>query len=148
MRIPPPLITLACIGLNAAIYTLFPERRLDIPGQAVFFALFTFIGLGILLSSVDLFRRNKTTVNPLKPDKASALVTTGLYQFSRNPMYLGMALVLVGFAWMWAHWYAAVPIVIFVAYMTQFQIKPEEAALEQKFGQAFEVYKARVRRWI
>ena len=94
------------------------------------------------------FRRAGTTVNPLHPENASDLVVGGIYRLTRNPMYLGMLLMLVG----WAIWLGnVVPWLLlpgFVAYMNRFQIIPEERALTSMFGKEFALYRARVRRWL
>lgn len=107
-------------------------------------------GLGALvaLAGVWEFRRARTTLNPLAPARASALVQGGIYRITRNPMYLGMLLVLIG----WAAWLgnaaALLGLPLFVVVLNQLQIKPEERMLRQRFGAQFERYAARVRRWV
>ena len=94
------------------------------------------------------FRRARTTVNPLRPANSSALVTSGIYRHTRNPMYLGMATLLAAWAtWLGTPW-ALFGIVAFVAWITRFQIIPEERVLANLFGADFAAYRARVRRWI
>ena len=105
------------------------------------------LGALVVVSGVFAFRRAGTTVDPTRPQAASSLVNTGIYRFSRNPMYLGMLLGLLG----WAAWLtsllAAFLVVGFVGYMNRFQIAPEERTLAAKFGAEFSAYKSRVRRW-
>ena len=108
------------------------------------------IGAGLLfvLAGGISFRRARTTVNPLKPEAASALVTSGIYRYTRNPMYVGFALWLL--AW---GLYLASPLVLlgvlgFVLYMNRLQIAPEERALGRLFGADFAAYRQRVRRWL
>ena len=84
----------------------------------------------------------------MKPETASSIVTVGIYRFTRNPMYLGLAFALAGWAIYLANLAALLIVPIFVAYMTQFQIKPEERALLAKFGADFAAYMAAVRRWL
>ena len=106
------------------------------------------IGIAIALGGVMSFRRAKTTVNPLKPETSAALVSTGVYSFTRNPMYLGMVLAL--FAWaayLASIWSLAGPL-LFAWYITRFQIVPEERVLDRLFGASFAEYKKRVRRWL
>ena len=99
-----------------------------------------------LLGLLAFFRRG-TTINPLRPAKASALVTGGIYRITRNPMYVGMAFLLAGWAvWLGALWPFLGP-VLFVAYLTRFQILPEERILRGKFAE-FDAYATRVRRWL
>jgi protein-S-isoprenylcysteine O-methyltransferase Ste14 len=105
-------------------------------------------GAAIALGGVLSFVRAKTTVNPLKPESSAALVSTGVYSFTRNPMYLGMALVLLAWAaYLYSIWALAGP-ALFAGYITRFQIVPEERALGGLFGDRFASYKKRVRRWL
>ncbi len=95
------------------------------------------------------FRQAKTTVNPVQPTQASTLVVSGIYRFSRNPMYLGFLFLLLS----WAAFLANIPALLlgpplFAGYMNKFQILPEEKILCSLFGDDFEIYKNRVRRWI
>lgn len=100
------------------------------------------------LAGVISFRRAKTTVNPLKPDTASSLVSSGIYQISRNPMYLGFALVLVSWSVYLGAPMAVLGVAGFIWSMNRFQIRPEERALLAIFGREFEQYSAKVRRWL
>ena len=87
-------------------------------------------------------------MNPLKPETSSRLVTSGIYRHTRNPMYLGMAVVLLGWAaWLGSAW-SLLGIAMFAAYITRFQILPEETALQRIFGAEFDEYRERVRRWL
>nr|WP_223296290.1 isoprenylcysteine carboxylmethyltransferase family protein [Shewanella halifaxensis] len=106
------------------------------------------LGVFCAIAGVISFNRAETTVHPLKPETASSLVTSGIYRFSRNPMYLGMALVLCAWACYLTSIWSVAGIVGFLLYMYRFQIRPEERALEAIFGQTFIDYKKRVRPWI
>lgn len=107
-------------------------------------------GLGIAFAAAGAwsFRRAGTTVNPITPDASSALVVSGIYRFTRNPMYVGFLCVLVGWALFLSSGYALVLAALFVVYMNHFQIRPEERALENLFGEAYRSYCRRVRRWL
>lgn len=105
-------------------------------------------GVAVAIGGVLSFRRAKTTVNPLKPETSAALVSTGMYSFSRNPMYLGMALVLFAWAAYLSSVWSLVGPVFFVWFITRFQIFPEERVLDALFGAPFADYKKRVRRWL
>ena len=94
------------------------------------------------------FRRARTTVNPLKPETSAALVSTGVYSFTRNPMYLGMALALFAWAVYLSSVWSLLGPVLFALYITRFQIVPEERVLDGLFGASFAAYKKRVRRWL
>ena len=106
------------------------------------------VGGVIAAAGARSFKRAKTTVSPLKPDRTSALVTGGIFERTRNPMYVGLALVLVGVCtWLW--WLPALAgPALFAAYITRFQIQPEERVLAAKFAADYEGYRRRVRRWI
>jgi len=107
-------------------------------------------GVGLLAISVAVFsfRRARTTLSPMAPAAASSLVTSGVYRFTRNPMYLGLLLVLVGWADFLASPIALVLTPGFVLYMNRCQILPEERALLATFGVEYAAYKGRVRRWL
>jgi protein-S-isoprenylcysteine O-methyltransferase Ste14 len=106
------------------------------------------IGIAIAIGGVMSFRRAKTTVSPLKPETSAALVSTGVYSFTRNPMYLGMVLALFAWAAYLSSVWSLVGPVFFALYITRFQIVPEERALDRLFGAPFAEYKKRVRRWL
>jgi protein-S-isoprenylcysteine O-methyltransferase Ste14 len=94
------------------------------------------------------FRRARTTVNPMTPGAASALVVRGVFRISRNPMYLGFSVILLGWAVFLQSASALVVLVAFIVYIDRFQIQPEEHALEKTFGVTFRDYARRVRRWL
>lgn len=144
----PPLVVLA-IGMALAWLV---ERLVDAgPVAPVWIGWGAgVIGLGavVAIAGVIEFRRARTTVDPMHPGRASALVSSGIYRFTRNPMYLGFALILIG--WIVAlRCLPALPIVAaFVLYLDRVQIPPEEAALRGCFGAAFDAYASHVRRWL
>lgn len=105
-------------------------------------------GILVVLAGALEFRKARTTVNPVRPETSTALVTSGVYQVTRNPMYLGFLLILVGWGLLLANLFSLLLVPIFIAYMNRFQIEPEEKALTSLFGAEFAVYKQRVRRWL
>ena len=145
-KIPPPIITLIFIGLilgssNFVAVNSFPFQN--------FISLATlFIGLGFMFLGVREFKKLQTTVNPLNPEAATSLVTSGVFSVTRNPMYLGMSFILLATSIFSGAWLGLLLIIIFIGYITLFQILPEEKAMQDLFGETFEDYKARVRRWI
>ena len=126
----------------------FPLFDLNLPWREVLAGVFVVLALAIGLSAVLSFHRAKTTVNPLAPEKASALVVRGVFRWTRNPMYLAMLLVLIAWACIVANVAALAILPLFVAYLNRFQIAPEERALQARFGGEFEQYKRTVRRWL
>jgi len=149
LRIPPVALVLAFAAAMAAVASVVPAP-LPIPspaGGAVAAGLVVAGGL-VAAAGVIAFRRNRTTVNPFTPEASSSLVATGIYRFSRNPMYLGFLLALLGWGAFLANWAAALLLPAFVVYMNRFQIGPEERALARRFGRHFTDYSAAVRRWV
>lgn len=146
--IPPPLIGLLTGAGMWGFARMLPD--LTIEASLLRWCALAVMAVGVLIEAVSVlaFLRARTTVTPLKPEKASTLVVSGLYHVSRNPMYLGMLILLIGWALWLANPAALILPPVFVLYLTVFQIKPEEAALSEKFGSDYEAYRGRVRRWI
>ncbi|SEC14811.1 Protein-S-isoprenylcysteine O-methyltransferase Ste14 [Pseudomonas saponiphila] len=147
-RIPPPLVAVLFGVLMGLFSRWLPGLDPDLHTRLLLALPLVMAGLLFVLAGGLSFRRARTTVNPLKPASASALVTSGIYRYTRNPMYVGFALWLL--AW---GLYLASPLVLlgvlgFVLYMNRFQISPEERALGQLFGADFADYRQRVRRWL
>ncbi len=146
-KIPPPLVGLL---LAAAAWWLSPDGwwgDASLLRQTLAGAL-ALAGLALDLTSVAAFVRERTTVNPLRPTRTTVLVIAGAYRFTRNPMYLGMALLLAGWAVLLGSWVSVAAPVVFVAFITRFQIVPEERAMAARFGQDYRAYCQRVRRWL
>jgi protein-S-isoprenylcysteine O-methyltransferase Ste14 len=147
-KIPPPLVTLITGVLmwlsNDYVSSIgVPENyRVTL---AVALAL---IGVGCDLCGFISFRIGKTTINPLRPDTSSNLIITGIYKITRNPMYLGMAILLTGWAVHLSNIILLGWVLVFIAYITRFQIHPEERAPDKLFGEEFANYRQRVRRWL
>lgn len=147
-KIPPPVVAIA-IGGFMKLYASAVSVPID--------ASPLLAGLGIGLSQVSAvvallafvsFGLARTTINPMAPSRASTLVTGGIFRISRNPMCLSLLLLLIAYAVRLGSWVELLGPVSFVAYVTHFQIIPEEEVLAQKFGAAFDAYKRRTRRWL
>lgn len=147
-KIPPPLVGLLCAGAMWYLASLTPLINLPWSARLVAAVAFGAAGLLVILAGVVSFQRAKTTVNPLKPESATALVTSGVYRYTRNPMYLGMLLLLVGWAAYLSAPAALIGALAFWLYIGRFQIRPEEQALAALFGPAFSDYASQVRRWL
>ena len=147
-RIPPPLVVVL-IGAAMAVIAWFTPA-LEIGSNVRFAVGGIAIALGALVAvqGARMFWRNKTTISPVDLESASALVTSGVFRFSRNPMYVGFTAMLVGWAVCLAAPWALVGPVAFVLFTNRFQIIPEERVMRDKFGQAYDDYQAQVRRWI
>jgi protein-S-isoprenylcysteine O-methyltransferase Ste14 len=147
-RIPPPLVGLLIAAGMWAVARVTPVVAVPELWRWTLAGLLVLAGLMLEGPAIAAFARAHTTVNPLKPQGATSLVTGGVYRVTRNPMYVGMAVILTGFALFLAAPAALPGPVAFVAYITRFQIVPEERVMRAKFGAAFEDYAARVRRWV
>jgi protein-S-isoprenylcysteine O-methyltransferase Ste14 len=148
LKVPPLLLALVLAVVMWGLRNL--EPHLAIPGAArVAVALvIALVGGSFATLGVLAFRRSRTTVDPTRPHKASSFVTSGIYRVTRNPMYVGGALVLVAWAvFLGAPWTFVGPL-FFVFYMTRFQIEPEERILAGLFGEEYSAYMNRVRRWL
>ncbi len=147
-RIPPPLYALLFAVAMWLLSKASPGTVwLDFPwrwaGPAIMLSAFL-----LDLDSLFIFRQNHTTVNPLHPEQASTLVTEGLYRFTRNPMYLGLLIMLAGWSVYLGNLAALALLPLFVLVISRWQIVPEERVLEQKFGDEYLAYKRSVRRWL
>ena len=145
-KIPPPIVTLA-FGL--AIYfsrPIFPDFSNTIFN--ILSILLIILGPLILLSAARSFKSHQTTINPINIDKATSLVVSGVFKYSRNPMYLGMVLILLSISFKFNLIGGIFLTLFFALYITKFQIIPEEAVMEKLFGDDFQKYKEKIRRWI
>jgi protein-S-isoprenylcysteine O-methyltransferase Ste14 len=148
LRIPPPVVGLVVAAGMWAVARFPPIVAVPMPARLVVAGLLLAAGLAVALGGVVSFRRARTTVNPLKPEMTAALVATGVYSFTRNPMYVGMVAILLAWVAFLASPWALLGPAAFAAYITRFQIVPEERVLAQLFGESFAAYTRRVRRWI
>ena len=145
-KIPPPIVTLTFGLLIYFTKSLFPAFTNGL--LSILSLLSLLIGLSILISAVSSFKKQQTTVNPIAIEKASSLVVTGIFKYSRNPMYLGMVLILLSISFKFNLIGGIVLTMLFTGYITKFQIIPEEIVMNKLFGDEFEKYKNKTRRWI
>ncbi len=145
----PPLLLVVIFGVamwGLASFTS-PLGMNNTPLAVVAGAAFV-LGTLFPVAGVVAFRQAQTTVDPRTPEASSALVSSGIYRYSRNPMYVGFALWLLAWAIFLGSGWALLGVVGFVLYMNRFQIAPEERALRELFGDTFRDYEQRVRRWL
>ena len=145
-KIPPPIVTLVfglCIYLSKSF---FPEFSFSILSSL---SIISFIvGISVLVTAIISFKNHETTVNPISIEKASSLVVTGIFKYSRNPMYLGMSFILLGLTLKFNLIGGLIFTGLFMLFITVFQIKPEESAMEKLFDQEWKDYVSNVRRWL
>ena len=145
-KIPPPLVTIAFGILIYYSTEIIPSVTFTF--QGFLGALFLIAGLGVMISAILTFRRLQTTINPLQPDTASSLASTGVFKLSRNPMYLAMLLILIALALYTGAVASIFLLPGFIIYISVFQIVPEEQAMRELFSEAYADYCEQVRRWI
>ena len=145
LRVPP----VALSALFAAAMWFLPDvLMIKTPGGWVVAIVLATLGGAFCIAGVLAFRQAKTTVNPVNPETSTALVVHGVFRLTRNPMYLGFTFLLLAFA----VWLGKIPamllVPLFMAYLQRFQIRPEEDALNERFGASFDAYRLQVRRWL
>jgi protein-S-isoprenylcysteine O-methyltransferase Ste14 len=146
IRILPPVYFLSAILLEGAIGALFPPV-LPFPfWLRVLGAVLVFLGFGLVLGTAQLFQRFATTIRPGEP--STSLIIVGPYRFTRNPIYLGMAVVLTGLALLLGSALPLVVVPVFVLVLDALVIRLEEAMLISEFGDTYRSYIQRVRRWL
>ena len=145
-KIPPPIVAV----LFAVMIFYFSDSfaYVDLPFKIYISLFFVLLGFFTTFSSARNFKKKETTVNPIKPEEASKLVTDGFFKITRNPMYLGMLLFLLGLSIYNGLIVGLVILPLFVGYITFFQIIPEESAMIKIFGEDYKAYMKKVRRWI
>ena len=147
IKIPPPIIVFIFAGILFLLNKYLPVGSFNFFGRTGL--MYVVVGIGFLLMVISLlqFYRQKTTTNPINPEQASKLVTTGIFKYTRNPMYLAMLLFLIAFALQLGNAFNSLVLTSFVYYMNNFQIKYEEEALLKKFGKEYKLYRKATRRW-
>ena len=147
-RLPPPLVLLIAAALVWLIDRSLPALRVSIPGLDVAAGVLATVSVTLMGVAALGFAARHTTIDPIHPERASHLIVGGAYARSRNPIYLGDALLLVA----WTLWLGnpagLIMTPVFVAFITRFQIRPEERALATKFGERYRAYCRDVRRWL
>ena len=145
-KIPPPIVALIC-GLSIYLSRPLFSEKIYIYNNIISISFF-FLGAAFLVLALSSFKKQKTTISPLRPEKASALVISNVFKYSRNPMYLGMLFILVSLSIRYNIIGGIITIPIFIFFITKFQIKPEEVQMEKLFGEKYVLYKKRTRMWI
>lgn len=148
LKLPPLALVLIMAALMWVVSAATPIFYFALPAKRLWAVSLALIGFVTCLAGVASFRLAKTTVNPMKPDLTSSLVVSGIYKYTRNPMYLGFALILLGWAVLLSSLTALALVPAFVLYIDRFQIRPEERVLASLFPREYPGYQARVRRWI
>jgi len=147
LKVPPLALVLTLAGAMWFAAKELPSLAFSLPWRDGLAVTVSGVGILFLLAGLYEFQKARTSFNPMKPDAASSVVTSGVYRVSRNPMYVGFLLVLTAWAIFLSHPLPFLFLPVFVTYMNRFQILPEERALSAKFGEGYDTYRHNVRRW-
>ena len=148
LKLPPVAQVIITAAAMVGVSKVAPALKFSFSGSTALAVGLGVIGLSSGIMGVIQFKKAQTTANPQALEQVSSLVTSGVYRYSRNPMYVGLVLILLGWAFYLSHFLAFVLLPIFILYMTRFQIQPEEQMMARKFGKTYQAYVLRVRRWI
>ena len=146
IRIPPPILVLVLVISN-----FFSSKKIDIihlPNQDLISIIILLIGVLILTNPIFKFIKSKTTIDPIKFKKVNKLITSGIYKYSRNPMYLGLLMIVISTSIFYLNIFSITTPFLFYFWINRFQIKREEIFLTEKFGREYMSYKTKTRRWI
>jgi len=148
LKVPPPFVALLFGLLMWLVSSLGEGADVSFDNHIGVAIVVASIGVVVGFAAMGSFLRAKTTMNPTKPSATASLVTHGVFRLTRNPMYLSLVLYLVAWTVYLSNWLALLLVPVFMLYIYQFQIKPEERALSALFGPEYALYQARVRRWL
>ena len=146
LKIPPPILVLILVSSN-----YFSSKKIDLfhlPNKDLISILILLIGMLILINPIFKFIKSKTTIDPIKFKKVNKLITSGIYKYSRNPMYLGLLMIVISTSIFYLNFFSIITPFLFYFWINRFQIKREEIFLTEKFGKEYSLYKAKTRRWI
>jgi len=148
IRIHPLLTFLIILFLTFFTQAAFPNLKFDLGYNMISSGVIIFLGLIIALSGIYSIKTTGNTLDPNSPEKASSLIDAGIFNYTRNPMYLGWVLVLIGVAIFFANIISLISALLYIPIMTQLQIKTEEKELSGIFGEEYIMYSKKVRRWL
>ena len=146
LKIPPPLLVLILVISN-----YFSSKKIDLillPNQNLISFIIFLIGMLILINPIFKFIKSKTTIDPIKFKKVNKLITSGIYKYSRNPMYLGLLMIVISTSIFCLNILSFTTPILFYFWINRFQIKREEIFLKEKFGKEYLFYMTKTRRWI
>ena len=146
IKIPPPILVLILVSSN-----YFSSEKIDLihlPNQDLISIITLLIGVLILINPILKFIKSKTTIDPIKFKKVNKLIISGIYKYSRNPMYLGLLMIVISTSIFYLNIFSITTPFLFYCWINRFQIKREEIFLTEKFGKEYMSYKTKTRRWV
>jgi protein-S-isoprenylcysteine O-methyltransferase Ste14 len=145
-KIPPPILVLILVSSN-----YYSSKKIDLihlPNQDLISIIIFLFGILILINPIFKFIKSKTTIDPIKFKKVNKLIISGIYKYSRNPMYLGLLMIVISTSIFYLNIFSITTPFLFYCWINRFQIKREEIFLTEKFGEEYMSYKIKTRRWI
>ena len=146
LKIPPPLLVVVLVISN-----YFSSKTIDLillPNQNLISFIIFLFGMLILINPIFKFIKSRTTIDPIKFKKVNKLITSGIYKYSRNPMYLGLLMIVISTSIFYFNIFSITTPILFYFWINRFQIKREEIFLSEKFGKEYLLYMNKTRRWI
>ena len=146
IKIPPPILVLILVISN-----YFSSKKIDLihfPNQDLISIIILLMGMFILINPIFKFIKSKTTIDPIKFKKVNKLITSGIYKYSRNPMYLGLLMIVISTSMFYLNIFSITTPFLFYFWINRFQIRREEIFLTEKFGKEYMSYKTKTRTWI
>ena len=147
LKLPPAIMFLIFSGFMFLLAKYLPVGYFDFFGRYLLIKAFVLFAILIAFVALIQFYKARTTIDPSKPTKTTVLITSGVYNYSRNPMYLALLLLLLAWGLWLGNAFNTVLAAGFVAFMNKYQIIPEEKALRKQFGKPYDKYCKFVRRW-
>ena len=145
-KIPPPILVLILVSSN--YYSSKEIDLIHLPNQDLISIIIFLFGIFILINPIFKFIKSKTTIDPIKFKKVNKLIISGIYKYSRNPMYLGLLMIVISTSIFYLNIFSITTPFLFYFWINRFQIKREEIFLTEKFGKEYLLYKTKTRRWI
>lgn len=147
LKVPPALVFVFFGAIMFLLAAWLPVGTFDFYGRKVLMWGLFALGMILGVTAVLHFLKAGTSLNPHHPERSRTLVVGGVYNYSRNPMYLALLLVLLAWGLHLENAFNTLVAALFVAYMNHFQIRPEERILGSRYGAAYRQYCSLVRRW-
>ncbi|MBI1190979.1 MAG: DUF1295 domain-containing protein [Tepidisphaera sp.] len=147
-RIPPPILVVICGAGMWGLAQFGPSIPLGRPARLGIGVAVCVLGVLVLAAGFLAFRNARTTIDPVNIGRASSLVRTGIFRLTRNPMYVGFTVMLLGWAVVLGGIWTMLGPMLFAMFITRFQIVPEERVMLEKFGSEYAAYRASTRRWL
>jgi len=147
LKVIPPVQLIISALLMISLASYLPQYHFDLTIRLPIVILMILAASIIGILALYDFHKHKTTFHPHTPEKTSKVVDTGVFSYSRNPMYISLALTLIALGVYLQNYSSFTIVPLFIWYITRFQIIPEERMLDKLFPNDYQAYCQKVRRW-